>query len=266
MALYSLSPKGLWHRLKTASQAQSLEPGNPALPKHVALIMDGNGRWARKRNLPRTSGHEAGLQKVREIAEECGRLGIPYLTLYAFSTENWKRPKAEVSFLMNLFYDSLKDVTTTLDEQEVRIDFLGIPDGLSPKLLNLVKEVQAQTAAHRRLTLNLAINYGGRNEILHAAKELMRAAARQEMDPEALTEKQFAAYLFTAGQPDPDLLIRTSGEQRISNFLLWQTAYTELYFTDTLWPDFGPAELRAALVAYMKRSRRFGGIKKGRGK
>jgi undecaprenyl diphosphate synthase len=263
LTLYSLSPKGIWHRVKRANQVQVLKPGDPALPKHIALIMDGNGRWARKRDLPRTYGHEAGLKKVREIAEECGRLGIPYLTLYAFSTENWRRPKAEVTFLMNLFYESLKDVTTTLRDQEVRIKFLGIPHGLPSKLLTLVKEVQAETAANRRLTLNLAINYGGRNEILHATKELIKAAIREEIDPESLTENKFASYLFTAGQPDPDLLIRTSGEQRISNFLLWQTAYAELYFTDTLWPDFGPAQLRAALVDYMKRSRRFGGIRKG---
>ncbi|NLY91022.1 MAG: isoprenyl transferase [Firmicutes bacterium] len=226
--------------------------------------MDGNGRWARKRDLPRTFGHEAGLKKVREITEECGRLGIPYLTLFAFSTENWKRPAQEVSYLMNLFYQSLQQVTAELHSQRVRIRFLGMIDGLPAKLRTMVKEVEAQTAANRGLNLNLAINYGGRSELVQAVRQLVKEAQEQSFAPEEITEERLAGYLFTAGQPDPDLLIRTSGEQRISNFLLWQTAYTEFYFTDTLWPDFGPAEFREALLAYKKRSRRFGGIKEGR--
>ncbi|NLC53505.1 MAG: isoprenyl transferase [Firmicutes bacterium] len=228
--------------------------------------MDGNGRWARKRNLPRTAGHEAGLQIAREITQECVRLGIKYLTLYAFSTENWKRPKHEVSFLMNLFYDSLQKVTTELHDEEVRIRFLGHIDQLPPKLTALIKQVERQTAGNQRLTLNLAINYGGRHEIIQAVQGLVKKAQEQGLEPDTITEEQFARFLFTAGQPAPDLLIRTSGEQRISNFMLWQTAYTELYFTSTLWPDFGPDSFRAALSAYKRRSRRFGGIKEGRRK
>lgn len=264
MNLYCLLPKGLRPRVKHSAPEQTIQPGDPDLPRHVAIIMDGNGRWARKRDLPRTAGHEAGLQKVRAITEECGRLGIPYLTLFAFSTENWKRPAQEVSYLMNLFYQSLQQVTEELHSQEVRIRFLGLIDGLPAKLRTLIKEVERQTAVNRRLTLNLAINYGGRSEIVEAVRQLVKEAQQQSLKPEEITEERLAGYLFTAGQPDPDLLIRTSGEQRISNFLLWQTAYTEFYFTDTLWPDFGPAEFREALLAYKKRSRRFGGIKEGR--
>lgn len=264
MNLYSLLPKGLRQRVKPATPEQSIQPGDPDLPRHVAIIMDGNGRWARRRDLPRTAGHEAGLRKVREITEECGRLGIPYLTLFAFSTENWKRPAEEVSYLMNLFYQSLQQVTAELHSQEVRIRFLGLPDGLPAKLRSMIDEVEKQTAANRRLNLNLAINYGGRSELVQAVRRLVKEAREQDLKPEEITEERLAGYLFTAGQPDPDLLIRTSGEQRISNFLLWQLAYTEFYFTDTLWPDFGPAAFREALLAYKKRSRRFGGIKEGR--
>jgi len=257
-------PKGFLRRAKLVAPASTIQPGDPALPQHVAIIMDGNGRWARKRDLPRTSGHEAGLNKVREIAEECGRLGIPYLTLFAFSTENWKRPAQEVTYLMNLFYDSLRQVTDELHNQQARIRFLGFIDGLPVKLRAIMEEVEAQTAANRKLNLNLAINYGGRGEIVRAVRQLVKEAQEQSFDPEGITEERLADYLFTVGQPDPDLLIRTSGEQRISNFLLWQMAYTELYFTTTLWPDFGPAEFREALLAYKRRSRRFGGIKEGR--
>lgn len=266
MKLYSLLPKGFLRRVKRSKDPQTIQPADPGLPRHVAIIMDGNGRWARSRNLSRTSGHEAGLKKVREITEECGRLGIPYLTLFAFSTENWKRPAQEVSYLMNLFYDTLRQVTAELHEQGVRIRFLGLTDGLPAKLRTIIKEVEMQTAANRKLSLNIAVNYGGRSEIIHAVRQLVREAQAQPFDPKVITEERFASYLFTAGQPDPDLLIRTSGEQRISNFLLWQTAYTEMYFTATLWPDFGPAEFREALLAYKRRSRRFGGLKEGRAK
>jgi undecaprenyl diphosphate synthase len=264
LKIYSLLPKGFAKRAKLTPRVQTIQPGDPGLPRHVAIIMDGNGRWARKRNLPRTSGHEAGLKRVREITEECGRLGISYLTLFAFSTENWKRPASEVSFLMNLFHESLQQVTEELHGQEVRIRFLGLHDGLSPALRKVIKQVEARTAVNQRLNLNLAINYGGRSEIVQAVRQLVSAAQENGVDVEKITEERLAGYLFTAGQPDPDLLIRTSGEQRISNFLLWQMAYTELYFTATLWPDFGPAEFREALLSYQKRSRRFGGIMEGR--
>ena len=260
MKLSSLSPKGLFHRVRLKRAVQTIQPGDPGLPRHVAIIMDGNGRWARKRNLPRTAGHEAGLQAARAITQECVRLGIKYLTLYAFSTENWKRPKQEVSFLMNLFYQSLQQVATELHNEDVRIRFIGNKDQLPAKLTALITEVEARTAQNKKLTLNLAINYGGRSEIIRAVRELVKKAQKEGLAPETITEEQFARFLFTTDQPDPDLLIRTSGEQRISNFMLWQTAYTELYFTPTLWPDFGPAEFRAALAAYKKRSRRFGGI------
>jgi undecaprenyl diphosphate synthase len=244
----------------------TLQPGDPDLPKHIAIIMDGNGRWAQRQSLPRTAGHQAGLKKVREITEECGRLGIKVLTLFAFSTENWKRPAQEVSFLMNLFYQTLKNETEELDKKGVKLRFIGFPERLTPKLLSLMKKAEEETVNNSGITLNLAINYGGRAEIISAIREMIREAEQKGLNPEVVTGSLLEDYLLTSGQPDPDLIIRTSGEQRISNFLLWQGAYAELYFTETLWPDFGPPELNKAIIEYQNRSRRFGGIKQGGGK
>ncbi|NLW56729.1 MAG: isoprenyl transferase [Firmicutes bacterium] len=235
------------------------------MPQHVAIIMDGNGRWAQSKGLPRTAGHQAGLKRVSQITEECAHLGIKYLTLYAFSTENWQRPAEEVNFLMDLFYQTLKNETDLLCTKGVKIKFIGLPNRLDPKLLALMEECAAKTKDNDRITLNLAINYGGRLEIIKAVRELLQEAAERTLRPEEVTPELFAGYLFTAGQPDPDLIIRTSGEQRISNFLLWQSAYAELFFTKTLWPDFDRLEFHQVLLEYKRRSRRFGGLEEGGG-
>lgn len=257
MNLFSRLSAGFWGKKLTT--VQTLQPGDPSLPQHVAIIMDGNGRWAQRKGLLRTAGHQAGLKRVREITEECGNLGIKFLTLYAFSTENWQRSAQEVNFLMTLFYQTLKKETNELHAKGVRIRFIGVPNRLDAKLLALMQESTEKTVDNDRITLNLAINYGGRLEIVKAVRELLKDAGEQGLTPEDVTLDLFSNYLFTAGQPDPDLIIRTSGEQRISNFLLWQGAYAELIFTNTLWPDFDSLELRKALLEYKKRSRRFGG-------
>jgi len=261
--LFSRLSAGLWKKKPTA--AGFLKPGDPGLPQHVAIIMDGNGRWAQKKGLPRTAGHQAGLKRVRQITEECAHLGIKYLTLYAFSTENWQRPAEEVNFLMDLFYQTLKSEIEQPYSKGVKIQFIGFPDRLDPKLLELMKECAAKTKGNDRITLNLAINYGGRMEIVNAVRKLLQEAAGHGLRPEAVTPELFGEYLFTAGQPDPDMIIRTSGEQRISNFLLWQGAYAELFFTKTLWPDFDRAEFHQLLREYKRRSRRFGGLEEGGG-
>lgn len=230
------------------------QEGADKLPAHIAIIMDGNGRWAEARGLPRTAGHRAGADAVRVVVRECRRLGIPHLTLYAFSSENWKRPKTEISALFSLLLEFLGSEMPTLLEQGIRLNVLGDLDGLPLAQRTALRHAMSRTAACADMTLNLALNYGGRAELARAA----RAIAAQGLAPEAITEEALAAQLYTAGQPDPDLLIRTSGELRLSNFLLFQCAYSELYFTSALWPDFGAAELAAALNDYAGRSRRFG--------
>lgn len=222
------------------------------LPAHIAIIMDGNGRWAASRGLPRTEGHRAGARAVRAIVEECRRLGIACLTLYAFSSENWKRPRAEIAALFQLLLDFLTVETPGLAEQGIALDVFGDLEALPAPQRLALKHSMAKTANGANMRLNLAINYGGRAEILRAAKNL------SGMAPEEITEEVFSANLYSANQPDPDLLIRTSGELRLSNFLLWQCAYSELYFTKTLWPDFDASELHLALADYATRDRRFG--------
>ena len=263
MTLFSRLTEGFFKGKNYTAGVRSIEPGDPSLPKHVAIIMDGNGRWAQKSGLPRSAGHQAGLKRVRELTEECGRLGVKVLTLYAFSTENWKRPQQEVTFLMNLFYQTLQNETNELHKKGVKVHFIGLSAGLDPKLIRLINETEKRTANNSQVTLNLAINYGGRVEIINAIRQLVKEVEEKRLKIEDITEDCFTNYLFTSGQPDPDLIIRTSGEQRISNFLLWQGAYAELFFTNTLWPDFGPLEFREALLEYKKRSRRFGGVKEG---
>jgi undecaprenyl diphosphate synthase len=234
--------------------ARQIQPDR--LPQHVAIIMDGNGRWAGRRHLPRVEGHRAGIQSVREVLETSARLGLRVLTLYAFSVENWKRPAAEVSTLMMLLRRYLRSELSTLQENNIRFNVIGRPDGLAPEIQVELAEAERRTAANTGLQFNIALNYGGRTEIVDAA----RAALTAGLAPDELTEARFADLLYTRGQPDPDLLIRTSGEMRISNFLLWQIAYAEIYVTETLWPDFRRGDLLEAIVAYQKRDRRYGGI------
>jgi undecaprenyl diphosphate synthase len=222
--------------------------------------MDGNGRWARQRGLPRVMGHRAGVEALKRTLRLCSDWGIGALTAYAFSTENWSRPGEEVTFLMTLFERVLARELEALEKEQVRIRFLGDLEELPSGLQSLIADATARTAANTGIHFNVCTNYGGRRELVRAARRLAEQAARGDLDPACLDEARFAAELHTAGEPDPDLLIRTSGEQRISNFLLWQLAYAELHITDVLWPDFDAEALLAALLDYQGRHRRFGGV------
>lgn len=226
------------------------------VPRHVAIIMDGNGRWARKRNLPRVAGHRAGAENLRRIINACVEFGIKILTIYAFSTENWERPEREIRGLMKIFTRVLDQELDELHAQGVCLHHLGDLNGIEPELQRKVLDALELTKDNDRLILNVAFNYGGRAEILHAVQQMLADG----VSPDELTEELFSSYLFTAGLPDPDLVIRTSGELRISNFLIWQAAYAEYYATLCYWPDFGREELYEALVAYSERERRFGGL------
>ncbi|MFM9109506.1 MAG: isoprenyl transferase [Prochlorococcaceae cyanobacterium] len=230
------------------------------LPAHVAVIMDGHGRWARQRGLPRVMGHRAGVETLKRTLRLCSDWGIGALTAYAFSTENWNRPGEEVAFLMTLFERVLARESEALDREQVRIRFLGDLEPLPAGLQSLIADATSRTAANSGIRFNVCTNYGGRAELVRAARRLAQQAASGQLDPEAISEERFAAELHTAGDPDPDLLIRTSGEQRISNFLLWQLAYAELHITDVLWPDFDQAALERALADFQGRQRRFGGV------
>ena len=224
------------------------------LPRHIAIIMDGNGRWAKKRGLPRTAGHKVGAETFRKIALYCRDIGVDYLTIYAFSTENWKRPAEEVSTLMSLLGKYMQEAIDTMERDKMKLRFFGDLSALSPELQDLARRANAVADRVEGFQANLCINYGGRDEILHAAK--LCAAAGEEM-----TEENLQKHLYSAGIPDPELIIRPGGELRLSNFLLWQCAYSEFYFCDTLWPDFGERDLDEAIVAYQQRDRRFGGVK-----
>src|SRR4051812_31527369 len=227
------------------------------LPAHVAIIMDGNGRWAALRHLPRVEGHRAGIDSVRDVVETSARLGIGVLTLYAFSVENWKRPRTEVNMLMMLLKRYIRLELATLLQNDIRLRVIGRQDELAPDVQRELEIGIRKTENNGGMLSNTALNYGGRAEIVDAA----RRAIASGIDPSALDESKFGEYLYTAGQPDPDLLIRTSGEMRVSNFLLWQIAYAEIWVTDTLWPDFRKQHLLEAILAYQKRERRYGGIK-----
>ena len=228
-----------------------------ALPRHVAIIMDGNGRWAAQRHLPRVEGHRAGIGSVRDVVEASARLGIRVLTLYAFSVENWKRPRSEVSTLMTLLKRYLRLELETLMRNNIQFRVIGRVGELALDVREELRSAQVQTAPNTGMLFSIALNYGGRAEIVDAARRAIAAG----ISPEDLDERRFADLLYTAGQPDPDLLIRTSGEMRVSNFLLWQIAYAEIWVTDTLWPDFRCRHLLEAVAAYQKRDRRYGGIK-----
>lgn len=224
------------------------------LPRHIAIIMDGNGRWARRRGLPRTAGHKAGAETFRTIATYCRDLGVEYLTVYAFSTENWKRPPEEVGAIMGLLEQYLLEAIDTMEKDQIRLRFLGDLSAISPRLQELVERTNALSAHIQGFQANVCLNYGGRDEILRAARDCVASG-------EALDEAHFESHLYSAGLPDPELIIRPGGEQRVSNFLLWQCAYSEFYFCDTLWPDFDRRALDEAIIAYQKRERRFGGVK-----
>jgi len=226
------------------------------IPRHVAIIMDGNGRWAAQRHLPRVEGHRAGIDAVRDTVETSARLGLDVLTLYAFSVENWKRPKTEVSVLMSLLRRYLRLELETLLENNIRFTAIGRPNELPEDVYHELLQAEARTSRNTGMRFNIALNYGGRAEIVDAA----RRAIESGISPSSLDEARFSDFLYTAGQPDPDLLIRTSGEMRVSNFLLWQIAYAEIWVTDTLWPDFRCQHLLEAVIAYQKRDRRYGGI------
>ncbi len=230
----------------------------PAVPRHVAIIMDGNGRWATARHLPRVSGHSRGIDAVRAAVEQAGRRGVEYLTLFAFSSENWRRPQDEVSTLMRLFVSALQKEVGKLKEQGVRLRVVGDRAAFDPALQRLIHEAEQATAGNARLHLTVCASYGGRWDLVQAVRSLLATSPDAAALAERLTEQQLAAHLGLAFAPDPDLLIRTGGEQRISNFLLWQCAYSELYFTHTLWPDFDAAAFDAALAWYATRERRFG--------
>jgi undecaprenyl diphosphate synthase len=227
-------------------------------PQHVAIIMDGNGRWARSRGLPRPAGHRASLKVVRRVVEECAQRKIRYLTLFAFSSENWLRPPDEVGMLMKLFLDSLVREIANLHENRVRVRFIGDRDALGSELARSMADAESLTAANPGLGLSIAVAYGGRWDIAHACRSLATEVAAGTLAPADITETRLAARLALAGLPDPDLLIRTGGERRVSNFLLWNLAYAELYFTDVLWPEFSRADLEAALEFFAQRERRFG--------
>ncbi len=230
------------------------------MPDHIAVIMDGNGRWAKAKGLPRTIGHTAGVESLKMTLNLCSNWGIGALTVYAFSTENWSRPREEVNFLMTLFESVLKRELTSLKLEEVKINFLGDLDPLPISLKDLINDSVKSTSNNKGIHFNVCTNYGGRRELVHAAKKLAERSVKGELDPSLIDENLFAAELFTASEVDPDLLIRTSGEKRISNFLLWQLAYAEIHVTDVLWPDFNKEALTKALLDYQSRRRRFGGV------
>lgn len=235
-----------------------------SLPRHIAIIMDGNGRWATRRGLPRTAGHKAGAETFRKIATYCRNLGVQYLTVYAFSTENWKRSADEVGAIMGLLKKYLIEAVDTMEQDHIRLHFFGDMTPIAPELRALAHETDEISAGlpEGDFQANVCLNYGGRDEILRAARKFAEQCAAGERKPEELDDAMFSGLLDSAGIPDPELIIRPSGEQRLSNFLLWQCAYSEFYYTDTLWPDFDEAELDKAIAAYQSRDRRFGGVKK----
>ena len=249
----------LFKRSAPLSAVEQLLP--EALPTHIAIIMDGNGRWAKKRGLPRYAGHVTGAKVFRTITKHCERRGIRYLTVYAFSTENWKRPPEEVDAIMNLLRQYLKESLADFKSENIRTRFLGDRAPLAPDICELMAEAEESTAHKTGMCLNIALNYGGRHELTQAMQQMAREVQAGMLSPEDIDEDTVSAHLYTAGQPDPDLILRPSGEHRLSNYLIWQAAYAEYVFMDKiLWPDFTPRDLDAALLEYAHRNRRFGGI------
>ena len=236
------------------------EQERSGLPRHIAIILDGNGRWAKKRGLPRTAGHAAGAETFRRIATYCKNIGVDYLTVYAFSTENWKRPPEEVGTIMKLLDRYLREAIATMERDKIRMRVLGDVSALSPELQAEIARTNEISQRYQGFQANICLNYGGRDEIIHAVRCYAEDYAAGRVSGE-LTEEGFGSYLYSAGIPDPDLMIRPGGEVRISNFLLWQCAYSEFYFTDVLWPDFTSAELDKAIAEFRRRDRRYGGVK-----
>lgn len=230
------------------------------LPQHIGIIMDGNGRWAKKRGLPRSAGHKAGAESLKKIITEANNMGVKYATVYAFSTENWKRPQAEVDYLMNLLMDYLINAEKTLAGENVVIRAIGSRKELSEEMQRQIIKTEEFTKNNTGIVMNIAVNYGGREEIVNAVKKISSKVKSGERLPEDITAEDISQNLYTASQPDVDLLIRTSGEMRISNFMLWQLSYAEMWFTDKLWPDFKPSDLREAIIDFQSRGRRFGGV------
>lgn len=250
----------LWFR-KQKKPIPPVGENEPAVPRHVGIIMDGNGRWAKKRGLPRQAGHVTGAQVFRKITKYCEKRGVGCLTVYAFSTENWKRPQAEVDGIMNLLRDYLKESLADFQAENIRTRFIGDLEPLSPDIRELMAEAEASTAHKTGMVLNIAINYGGRLEITQAVRRIAREVQQGTLAPEGITEETVSSHLYTAGLPDPDLILRPSGEYRLSNFLIWQSAYAEYVFMDDiLWPDFTTEDLEAAFAEYARRNRRFGGV------
>ena len=238
-------------------------PHFDVLPQHIAFIMDGNGRWAKQRGLERSEGHKAGAKTFRRITEYCADIGIKYVTFYAFSTENWNRPKAEVQALMKLFKEYLLEADDRERENDIRqsrIKFIGEREGLPKDLLRLIDTAERKSKKYDKITVNIALNYGGRAEITHAVKEIAMRVKKGEMSIDDITEDTVSSSVYTAGQPDPDIIVRPSGEFRLSNFLPWQAAYSEFWFSDVLWPDFNEENVNEILYDYQKRNRRFGGV------
>ncbi len=242
-----------------AAEKNNRQPGEN-IPRHIAIILDGNGRWAKRRGLPRTAGHAVGAETFRKIATYCKDIGVDYLTVYAFSTENWKRPEGEVKTIMRLLNKYLQEAIDTMERDKIRMKIFGDLNALTEEQRELVRKTDEISQRYEGFQANICLNYGGRDEIVHAARRYAADLAAGKVEGE-LTEEQFGSYLYSAGIPDPDLLIRPGGEQRISNFLLWQCAYAEFYFTDVLWPDFSPQELDKAIAEFQRRDRRYGKVK-----
>lgn len=243
------------NKLKTANKIDY-----DRLPIHIGIIMDGNGRWAKKRGLPRSAGHSAGADTLKKIVTECNKMGIKYITVYAFSTENWKRPQSEVDYLMGLLMNYLKDAENTLAGENVVIRAIGSRKELSDELCTQIEKTENFTKNNDGIIMNIALNYGGREELVNAVKEISKQVTDNNIKPDDISSDMISSYLYTAGQPDPDLIIRTSGEERLSNFMLWQVAYSELWFSPKLWPDFSISDLHKAILDFQNRNRRYGGV------
>ena len=246
--------------MKLFQKRKTEETLSRPVPRHIAIVMDGNGRWATSRGLPRTAGHGVGSEVFRKIATYCRDIGVEYLTVYAFSTENWKRSQEEVQAIMGLLKKYLFEALEKMEQDRIRLEFFGDLTRLSSELQELAAKTREISARYTGFQANICLNYGGRDEIVRAARAWARECVDGKADPEALTEERFSSMLFSRDIPDPELVIRPSGEVRISNFLLWQSAYAEYYFTDVLWPDFTPAELEKAIASFNQRNRRFGGV------
>jgi len=243
---------------KNKPKANELDINN--IPKHIGIIMDGNGRWAKKRGLPRSAGHRMGAKTLEQITRDAGHLGVRYLTVYAFSTENWKRPADEVEALMKLLSEYLDDYKRLIGDEDIRVRIIGSYDGLDEEIIAKIKNIEEQTKNNSAITLNMALNYGGRDELVFAARKIAEQVKNGSLVPEDITEKLISENIYTNYMPDPDFIIRPSGEYRLSNFLLWQSAYSEFWYSDILWPDFTRDDLITAICDYQKRNRRFGGV------